>query len=84
MKKVCEACHKKIKGNDFIDMSKLDNPLIIGYWCRSCFLATLYSTIDGIRMNVNVISGKIDYFMGAKEEEKEVVDGEKSNCKTNL
>lgn len=59
MKRYCEKCKRRIKGNEFVDISQLDNPLLTGYWHNSCLLVTIYEVIDEIRINTSFIMAKL-------------------------
>lgn len=83
MTKYCEACKQKIKGDDFIDTGQLDNPLLYGYWCRSCFLVMMYKVLDEIRMDINSISARLNCFMG-NATSGETGNGKEGNSKTDL
>ncbi len=83
MTKVCEVCKHKIRGNDFVDLSKLNNPLLYGYWCRSCFLAMLYGEIDDMKIKVNTLLAYLEHITVNKKG-GDVDDGVKVNSKVNL
>lgn len=83
MTKYCEACKRKIKGDDFIDTGRLDNPLLYGYWCSSCFLVMMYKVLDEIRMEVNSISARLDLIM-KNSNSGENGNGKEGNSTTHL
>ncbi len=70
MRKYCGICRKKIKGNDFVDMSELKHHLFTSCWHRSCFLVMLYETIDAVKLEVNALSARLEHVMENMELKK--------------